>query len=232
MSNLTSRAFTLGVALFAIHLVQGCARSTNSENMNNQGGTTQTFADPQTAASQSLATFKKLVTKDNYKELGFDSPDEVSTSTLGSPMRVFMVKVEQLRDYQTEKDANALLSESGQMYFPVTVNGEARSSVVVEQAEGKWRSASFGNAGLAKQIASVTKTNQTAETAARPADMIVQVPALGVYFLGGRNADNRLVLTPIAANATFGLQAGSTEPAEVIFARLAPFARNYNGLPM
>ncbi len=232
MSNLTSRLITLCVALLALSLVQGCARSSGSQNTSNQGGNSQTFADAQTAATQALATFRKLVNGENYKELGFDSPDQISKASLGSPMRVFAVKVDQLREYRSGSDANALLGETPQMYFPVTVEGQAHASVVVEQADGKWKSVSFGNAGLARQIASVRKTNASSETASRPADIIVQIPALGVYFLGSRSADNKVLLTSLAANSSLGLQAGSTEPAEAVFARLAPFAKSYNGLPM
>ena len=233
MSNQIAKLILFCLVL-TLPLIQGCARGGSSQNAGDQSGqtgATPTFADAQTAATQSLATFRKLVTNENYKELGFDSADQVSKATLGSPLRVFVVKVDQLRDYQAEKDANSLLNESPQMYYPVTVDSSARASIVVEQVDGKWRSASFGNAGLAKQMATMERASTTDTNAAAP-PIMVQIPALGVYFLGRRNADNNLSLMSVAANDALGFKAGAAEPAEQVFARLAAIVRNYNGLPM
>jgi hypothetical protein len=235
MSHQNAKPIMFCLALLMLSLIPGCARTGNSQNGSDQtgggSGTPPTFADAQTAATQSLATFKKLVTADNFRELGFDSADQVAKANLGAPLRIYVVKLDQLREYEPSKDANSLLSESPQMYYPVTVDGQSRSSIVVEQVEGRWRSASFGNAGLAKQIASISRAN-TAEASAASTQVMVQIPALGVFFLGSRNADNKLSLTSLAASDALGLKAGTTESAEQVFARLAPIAKNYNGLPM
>jgi hypothetical protein len=230
MCNLSAKPIILAVVLVGVQLVQGCNRSTALQQNTNQGGGAQAFADAQTAATQSLATFRKLVTSENYKELGFESADQVANARLGAPLQIFIVKLDQLREYQTGSDPNRLLNEGAQLYYPVAVGEQTRSSLVVEQSEGKWKAASFGNAGLAKQIAVVSK-RATAPQTTVSSEFIVQVPALGIYFLGHR-ADNKLMLTPLATDPGYDLKAGATQPAEEIFTKLAPFAKSHNGLPM
>lgn len=230
MHTISVKAPVFCKVLLMVLLAQGCNETKQSPRNALQGGTSQTFADAQTAATNGLETFRKLVTRDNYKELGFETADEVANARLGTPLRVYIVKLDALRQYQIGSDPNALLDEAPQLYYPVAIGAQTRASVVVEQAEGKWKAVSFGNAGLAKQIAQLSKETSS-QTPSSP-ETIVQIPALGLYFLGQRNPDNKLALTPLATNATYNLRAGATEPAEEVFAKLVPAAKSYNGLPM
>ena len=232
MNAISAKLTILSVILLMGVLVQGCKGSKQSQTNSPQEGKPQTFADAQTAATQALATFRKLVTKDNFKELGFDSPDQVANASLGAPMHIFAVKLDALREYQSGSDPNKLLNEAAQLYYPVIVGGQTRASVFVEQTEGKWKAASFGNAGLAKQIVEVSRGTAGAAQTVSSSDVIVQIPAFGLYFLGHRNPDNKLTLTALATDVTYNLRAGATEPAEEVFARLVSAAKSYNGLPM
>ena len=150
-------------------------------------------------------------------------------SSLAEPLHVFVVSLDQLREYQAGRDPNALLSDANQVHYQVNVGDQARCSIVVESVDGKWRSASVGNAGLAKQLSVVRKSTVAP---ASLADTIVQVRALGVYFVGSRGADNKLMLTSLVDTQAANLRAGATQSADEVFAALAPLARKYNGLPM
>jgi hypothetical protein len=61
--------------------------------------------------------------------------------------------------------------------------------------------------------------------------MIVHVLPFNLYFVGSRS-DNGLMLTPLADYSSFNLKSGATLSADEVFSALAPFAKNYNGLPM
>jgi len=185
------------------------------------------FTDAQSAANHSLATFRKLVNAQNYKELGFESPDEVASAALGTPIRTSMVKLEQLKAYKAGDDANRLLSELDQVYYPVTVRDQVRSTVTVEQSSGKWRATGFGPANLAKQIDRARKAGGTASGA----QILVHVAPFNLYFVGNR-VENRLVLTSAGDYSSYNLKAGASLPAEEVFAALVPFAQQYNGLPL
>jgi hypothetical protein len=204
------------------------AVTVNAQQDKPQGPTVSAAA--QSAAAQSLATLPKLVSAANYRELGFASPDEVATATLGAPVPMYFVRLDQLRDYPAGGDPKALLTDLHQLFYPVVVRSDTRSGIVVQETKEGWRVASFGNAGLAKQVAAVGK-GETGSPGGAAADMIVQVPALGVFFLGNRNSDGSLRLTPLADSPNYGLRAGATMPAADLFAGLVPYARAYNGLP-
>jgi hypothetical protein len=221
----------LSVVLSAA-LLQGCASDTRAQQGPSREGGPQTFADSATAASNALVSFRKLATPDNYRELGFASLDEVGSARLGAPLPVSMVQLDQLREYQAGRDPAMLLTSLHQDYYPVQVQQQTRSAILVEQLDQGWAAVSFGNAGLAQQVDAL-QTRMTAAAQAELSDAaIVQVPALGIFFLGHRDRQGELQLTPLADYPSLELRAGQTTPAREVFASLVPAARNYNGLPM
>jgi hypothetical protein len=231
MCNLFANSIALALISLMI-LAQGCNQEKVPLQNAPREGAPQMFADAQTAAENSLETFRKLVNNQNYKELGFESLDEVASASLGEPIHNFLVRLDQLREYQPDSDPNELLTDAKQVYYPVHVKDQVRSSIIVEQANDKWKSAGLGNAGLAKQIAQARKEAVAPSGGTSSPDVIVQVPALGVYFIGRRTIDNNLTLTPLATYPTYNLRAGAAQPAKEVFATLVPFAKTYNGLPM
>lgn len=228
------RYWILWPALLSIALVlfvPACNRSGGQQQTTNQGGEVQTFSDAQSAAARALETFRKLVTNDNYKEMGFESRDEVAAASLGQPNRVYAVGLDKLREYQAGSDANRLLADANRVIYPVAVKEQVRSSVSVEQRDGKWRATDFGSPGLAKQIGQATRSLAASSPKPEDGPFIVHVQPFNLYFLGHR-ADNRLLLTPLGDYSSFNLKSGATAPADEIFAALTPFARKYNELPM
>jgi hypothetical protein len=214
-------SLTVAVVLLVV-LAQGCNRDSRSST--SQAQEEPTFTDAQSAANQSLATFRKLVNAQNFKEFGFESADEVANASLGQPMRTSMVKLDQLKAYKAGDDPNRLLSDLNQVYYPVTVQNNVRSAISIEQSNGRWKATGFGPANLAKQIAQARHTADTEQ-------ILVHVAAFNLYFAGHR-ADGRLMLTPVADYSSFNLKAGTALPAEQVFAALVPFAQQYNGLPI
>lgn len=225
------RYWILTVALlFLAALLAVSACSSRGQLPTNQGDELQTFSDAQSAATRALDTFRKLVTRDNFKELGFESLDEASAAALGEPRRVFDVRLDQLREYREGTDADRLLNDANRIVYPVVVREQVRSSISVEKKDGKWRAVDFGNTGLAKQISATTRAMAANQ---RPEDtpVLVHVLPFNLYFLG-HHLESRLLLTPLADYSTFNLKAGTTTPANDVMAALAVFARSYNGLPM
>ena len=149
--------------------------------------------------------------------------EEVAKATLGEPIHVLVVSLNQLRQYEPGSDPNRLLTDFNQIHYPVVVGDQVRSAILVDQANGKWKAGTFGAANLAKLIAAARKDTQTSNPSQ---DAVVQVPSLGLYFLGHRTEDNKLTLTPLTDIAVFGLRAGGAMPAEEVFAALVPAAKS------
>jgi hypothetical protein len=183
-------------------------------------------------ASRSFITLRKIVTEQNFKTMGFESVDEVTSATLGQPIHVYMVRLDDLRAYKQGIDPNTLLKSLDKEIFPVSVNEQVRSSVMVEKVGDKWNVTSFGAPKLIKLLSKARK--DISDTTGVPLNscFAVHVAALNTYYIGHRAENNKLMLTTILDDSTLKFPAGKTIPAEDVFAALVPVAQQYNGLPL
>lgn len=209
-------------------ILAGCSRG------GAQGGGEQkppVYPDAQTAATRGLDSLRKLVTADNARDLGFDSSPEAASAALGDPIRVQMVRLDALRQYEASADPGRLLTEANRVIYPVAVKDQVKSSIIVEGSGNQWKATSFGGPHLVRQMARYRTDVTTRLKPAADSVSVVHVAALNLYFLGYR-VDGRLMLTPLETHRNYQLEAGSSLPAEQVFAALAPIARSYNGLPL
>jgi hypothetical protein len=185
---------------------------------------------PQEAASRGLDTLRKMIGPQNYKAMGFESLDEVQTATLGEPLSIYHVRLDQLLRYQHGNNPNNLVNDVGQVLYPVAVGGQVRSSIVVAKADGNWKAAQFGGPALIKALAKARLDASQSSKTPPSSYFVVRVLALNLYFLGYRT-DNRLMLTPLLDDPAFKFKAGVSMPAEDVFMTILPAAKAHNGLP-
>jgi hypothetical protein len=177
--------------------------------------------DAQQAASRALPTLQQMVTEQNYREMGFESVDEVKSAVLGGPIQVYVVDLNRLKEYQAGGDPQGLLTPSNDVVYPVLVKSGVRSSIRVTNQGNGWGTSGFGGANLIKAVA---------KQMAGESDFEVQVPVFNLYFVGQRR-ENKLFLVPIVDDPRFNLKAGSALPAEEVFRLLSGAAKEHNGLP-
>lgn len=184
----------------------------------------------QPVASKALTTFGQLVTEENYKVMGFETPGEKKEASLGVPIQVFMVQLDQLKEYEPGSDPAALLSDVGSVIYPVMVKDQVRSSIKVEKMEGAWQATTFGESNLTKMLTGARST--AADSAQLPIASFsaVRVPALNLYFIAHR-AEGVLMLTPVLDNPSFGFKVGISMPADKVFEAILPAAKAHNGEP-
>jgi len=180
-------------------------------------------AEPGQAAREGLQTLQKLVNAQNFRAMGFDSQDEVKSAALGPQLPVFNVGLEQVKTFTPGSDPNAVLTQSSETIYPVTVSGQVKSSITIVKKENGFQPASFGNADIVKRLARYREADTTG-------DLVVRVPWLNLFFLG-RKVENQLVLIPILDDSRVNLKEGTAIPAQVLFEQLVPLAKEYNGLP-
>jgi len=184
----------------------------------------------QKAASESLATFGKLITKENYRQMGFESPGEVHEAKLGRPFQNFMVKLDQLQKYQKGSDPNKLLTGGNQLVYPILVKGQVRSSITIGEVNGDWKAESFGGPSFIKLLTKVQKKVSEIDRLPLSAYFVVRVPALNLYFIGYR-IDNKLMLTPLHDDPGFKFKSGISMSADKVFTAILPAAKKHDGLP-
>jgi hypothetical protein len=228
LDTLNSASARVGAVLAVALVLTACSRGTAQSGDEHKP---PVHPDAQTAATRALDTLRKLVTADNAKDMGFDAPAEAATATLGVPVRVQMVRLDALRAYVAGADPGGLLTEANRVIYPVSVNDQVKSSIVVEGSGNQWKASSFGGPHLVRQMARYRADVTARLKPAADSVTLVHVAALNVYFLGYR-VDGRLMLTPLENHPEYRLEAGSSVPADQVFATLVPIARNYNGLPL
>ena len=161
------------------------------------------FDDPRSAATDALSTLKPLLTEGkNFKEMGFDSLEQIDRASLGEPASVFAVGLDQLRDYSPSSDPQSLLIDTKRMVFPVVADGSGRTLITVEQKDGKWHFVSFGDQRVANHLMRVREEKSSAPGGlATSKYFLIQVKALFLTFLGnqqpGGAGANSLRLVPL-----------------------------------
>jgi hypothetical protein len=157
-------------------------------------------------------------------EIGFKSKEEARGAQLGTPLRIFMVGLDKLKEYQSGVDPNSLLNDTHHVIYPVSVNGEHRSSITLHEVNGEWQIGSVGKPNFSKSLAEALDA-QVAETKAPATEFFeVEIPALRAFFLGRRQGSD-LLLTPLHDDPALKLTAGRTVDAKDVFHALAPAAR-------
>jgi len=184
----------------------------------------------QKVASEALVTFNELVTEENYTVMGFESLSEARVASLGEHLRVFMVRLDQLQKYQPGSDPNKILSGGDLVIYPVTVEEQVRSSIVVEKVKERWNATSFGGSNQVKMLTKVRKADSDSTELPISSYFVVQVPSLNLYFIA-HQADEVLMLTPLLDDPSYGFEAGFTMPADKVFEAILPAAKRHDGLP-
>ncbi|HWB85422.1 MAG TPA: hypothetical protein VG675_14865 [Bryobacteraceae bacterium] len=208
------RTMSVFVSLLVV-LTAGCSQGGG-------GKAPPSAQQPEEAARNALATLQKLVTAQNYRTMGFESVDEVKSAALGQPLALVQIGLDQLKAFRPGGNVNSLMQSSPETIYPVTVNGQVRSSVTVSKSASGYAPSSFGNADIVKSLSRYRQS---------PDAFVVRVPALNLYFLGSR-VENRVMLTPIVEDNRLKLQPGVPAPAEQVIEQLVPIANAYNGLPI
>lgn len=184
----------------------------------------------QPVAQRSLETFSQLITKDNYRQMGFESPEEVRSATLGTPIQDFMVQLDKLKKYESGSRPDELLTATSQVIYPVLVKGQVRSSITLSKTKESWQAVSFGSTNFVKLVSSTLMESSKVTELDYSSYFIVRVPSLNLFFLGFRS-NNELMLVPLMDNNRLKFKAGVSMKAERVFSTILPDAKAHDGLP-
>ena len=181
-------------------------------------------------AAKSLDILARLVNAKNFKQLGFESVEEVRSAALDVPLKEYLVTLDGLRKYEPSTAPAALLNDTGQVTYPVKVGDRVRSSMTFANVKGEWKPVAFGDANLHKLYARTRDQNAQSAGLQKTDYFIVRIPALGLAFLGYEK-EGGLMLVPILDESGYGFKAGMSIPASDAFAALREAARQHDGLP-
>jgi hypothetical protein len=178
-------------------------------------------------ALKSLSVFKSLVTtRNNFREMGFESLAELDRMALGVPMEVFQVRLDQLQGYQGGMAAETLLVDSKHYLYPVLVDTNTRSSLTISEVQGDWTAVSFGSPKLIRMLTSARAGISSSAGVPLSSVFLVEIPALNLYLVGYKAGTTTMVAQVMPDGST-----ASPRPASAAFADLVPMAKAHDGLP-
>jgi hypothetical protein len=182
------------------------------------------------AAAQSLKTFRKLISEQNYKQMGFESLEEAQNATLDNAIQDYAVDLASLKEYRSGDDPTKLLLQTRSLVYPVLVNGEVRTSMTIAYRERVWKAQSFGRSNFMRLVANQLAAQSKTQNLTRNDFFIVRVPAFNLIFLGFR-VDRKFMLSPVINSTEYDLSAGTPMPADIVLTKLRTAARSYDDLP-
>lgn len=186
--------------------------------------------ESQPVAKASLSTLSKLVSEENAPRMGFSGPGDVERSQLDVPLSDFMVGLDSLREYQKGKDTLSLLRSTGQVVYPVRVDGVVCSSITLQKQGTSWQAVSFGAPVLTKALNGARETVAKRDKLSTSEYFQIRIPAFNLIFVG-HVANDKLMLSSVTDAEMYGIKAGLTQQAEEIYLRLKPEAERDTGLP-
>lgn len=172
-------------------------------------------------AQQALATLRSLINPGNFKQFGLQSVDEAQRLTLETPLPLFYVRSDQLKDYKPGTDAGKLMINARRLLYPVALNGTGRIVITIEDRDGEWRLVSFGQQEIAPALTQIKnhKVDQlkTGPGAFEQNYFAVQVPSMHLSFLayapspgpgGNEDLKRQVTLTPLTTSVDMAKSVG------------------------
>ena len=156
------------------------------------------------------------------KDIGFNSTEEMADAQLGSPIRIYTVSLDLLQNFQPSNDPNQLLVDTSRIIFPMTVNGQPRSTFTVTESSltltKGWKGSRVTRTGFRRLIRKIEQL--------KPSSSSFLVSIAPLMILLGDRKEGRLVLTAIEEYPYVGLKTGDKRDAAELFVQLAPHAKS------
>ncbi|NUM33970.1 MAG: hypothetical protein HUU50_05470 [Candidatus Brocadiae bacterium] len=104
------------------------------------------------AAQDGLERFLALAEPMMLEQMGVKDRAEVRAASLGKPFQMHVITPQALDSYCEGNSVDSLLKAMDSYYFPVLLQGEIKSFLVVALMEEKWEAVSFGYLPLAQEV--------------------------------------------------------------------------------
>ena len=193
--------------------------------------TTNEMAGAQAQATNALAAFRRFVTSNDLARLGFLNTNEVNQAVLGEPFRVYRVSRTRAGTYMPGLEFSTLIEAQPRVIFPLVVSTNTKSSAMVRLDAGGWVTENWGNAGLGRQLAATRDALAVSNAPAAAQSFAVEIPVIGLWFVGYTNAGNNTVEFLTTLNLTFGTNnfPAQTQVSPALMQKIGQMANRYGG---
>jgi len=194
-------------------------------------------------ATNSLATFKTLITPANYFLMGFHTLAESALATNAEPVPIYSVRQDQLMNFHPGQDFATLLEvnphqePAPRAIVPIMVGTNVRSSAILRfapqpGAPDLWTNSDWCQPKLIRDLMETYHAIPGTQIRAGSIPFAVEIPVFKLWFVGYYNPQNKLIVRstvdlPLGTNAIARTQIVTDGAMQ----KLATTAQRYNGLP-
>jgi hypothetical protein len=190
------------------------------------------YQDADSAAREALRMFSSLVTAGNAREMGFDKVPDPASLSLGQRLPIFYIRQDALKAFSAGNDVRKLLVDGEEFLYPVIMDGQTVSSVVVAKQEGAWRFRSLGSHNLVKVLVAIRGRQAGVSGNEASSYFIVSIPGMNQMFIGHYDTETKLMLTAVHDSVEFGVAGSGMQPAEEMMLAMVPLAKEErHGIP-
>lgn len=185
----------------------------------------KTFKDAKAAAADGINLLKTMVTGENYESMGFSKPlDEKVQLELDEPFHVFYVHHDALKKHVHGFSAQKLLVNHNELRYPILINNEVVSSIVVSCENSGWVVQSLGDSNIIKDLAEVRDVHAKKSGIHHTKYFIAHIPSLYHMFIAHEDEDNNLMFTHVHDNDKYDFVKHGTQPAAEVIEAIQPDA--------
>ena len=200
------------------------------------GCTPRSMAQSQLVELQKLSASTANADDEAYaKDIGFKDSKDLDKAQVGSPLRVYNVRLVELQQFQRGDDPKKLLHDTQRLVFPLIVDGHIVSSFTATENKFfsapngwttflPWRAARVTRTGfprLAQKLEELRSNHKFQESSS-----VVWVAPLRLLLLCDVTGDP-LVFTVLDDNQYLHLTSGDNRHAAKLFEELAPVAKEF-----
>jgi len=181
-------------------------------------------------AQESLQDYvRDVLTEENYAEFGFESLEEAQRASVGDPLSVMFIGLEQLKGYEPGTGARPWLMDVRIFWFPVIADDRVRTKLEMVELDGEWVAGEFGGIATVERIATALEFLPMLldeRGIARPDELVlVRIPALRAAFLYLESAGEEFFVPAMVQPERYDLLEEEVYPADELLHRLSEFAQ-------
>jgi hypothetical protein len=167
-------------------------------------------------AISTLTNLAKVLTPSSSRFLGL-SIEQLAAAELGDPIVVFPVRLALLKGLPRVSDPYALMGNTAKVLYPVLIQQNVRSCVVVLRYDEGWKLGAIGGTELIQRL---TKAKGTLRSVNR-VTFAVQLAPIDLYFLASK-VSNSYDLIAIDENSRLHLKTGDVRPSLPVLQDILP----------
>lgn len=184
-------------------------------------------------AERSLNNYlRDVITKENYTTFGFKNFDEISSSRLSDPYKVYFVRLDNLQDFETNQDPSSIITGTNKLWFPVEINQSTRLKMEVIVRDGDFIAGEFGASRTSQIIGESANQLQEGIRSRNLTGIkeigLLQVPSLNVMMFYIQKEDESYFVPIIVDSMELGLNSGEFYTGNEVFAKLSEYSKNIN----